>query len=163
MEIESRSDSLTVTYAKPRAEALLAVAEYGLRLITAMGTIQRTAPMENALQSVDNQIRLSRGKSVTLTLSRGDASLFEKAIVVGHQGAEAGDPAVPAMTELGALQHALWTLRSARAPSGVCCATVATKRYPRPGAFETYEPPEPTPSRARRIAEIWTRRFASST
>jgi hypothetical protein len=110
MEIESRSDSLSVTYAKPRAEALLAVAQYGLRLIKAMGTIQRPGPMENALPSVDNQIRLSHGKSVTLTLSRGDASLFEKAIVVGHQGAEAGDPAAKSPTELAALQHALWTL-----------------------------------------------------
>ena len=75
-----------------------------------MGTIQRTAPMENAVQSVDNQIRLSRGKSVTLTLSRGDASLFEKAVVVGHQGSDAGAPAAKSPTELAALQHALWTL-----------------------------------------------------
>jgi hypothetical protein len=104
MEIESRSDTLSVTYAKPRAEALLAVADYGLRLITAMGSIQRTAPMENALQSVDNQIRLSRGKAVTLTLSRGDAALFEKAVVVGHQGAEAGPPDAKSPTELAALQ-----------------------------------------------------------
>jgi hypothetical protein len=110
MEIESRSDSLTVTYPKARAEALLAVAEYGLRLIQAMGTIQRTTPMEGAIGSVGDQIRRARGKIVTIALTRGEASLVDKAVQTGHQGAEAGEPAIPAEPELHALQHALWLL-----------------------------------------------------
>jgi hypothetical protein len=53
---------------KPRAEALLAVAESGLRLIMATGSSQRTAPMEGMIASVADQIRRSRAKSVTITL-----------------------------------------------------------------------------------------------
>jgi|HubBroStandDraft_1064217.scaffolds.fasta_scaffold364516_1 hypothetical protein len=107
MEIESHPDALTVTWPKARAEALPAAGEYGMRLIEAMGTIQRLGPMEGALSAVRDQIRKARGKSVTITLTRGEASLVDKAVVTGHQGAEAGEPAEPAPGELCELQRAL--------------------------------------------------------
>jgi hypothetical protein len=76
-------------------------------LIEALGLVERTGPMEAAIVSMRDQIWKVRGQTVGIKLTRGDASLVEKAVVTGQQGAEAGTPAGLSHGALRDLQRAL--------------------------------------------------------
>jgi hypothetical protein len=92
MELESRTGSLTVTLPKSAALALLADADYGLRLIEALRLSQVPASTEAAIATLRRQVDKARGRAVDVTMTRVEASLVVKAADVAAAGRAAGDP-----------------------------------------------------------------------
>jgi len=72
MEIESRTDALSLTLTRERAVALADVSALGLRVIEELELVQRPAATEHAINQLRQQIAKSRGKTVTIALTRGD-------------------------------------------------------------------------------------------
>lgn len=89
MEIESRSDQVTVTLSREHAAALADAGEAGYRLIEALHLVGRPASTDHALRKLRDQVTKGRGKTVEIVLGRADATLAEHAADIGLRGLEA--------------------------------------------------------------------------
>lgn len=89
MEIESRSDLVTLTLPRETAAALADAGEAGFRLIEALHLVGRPGSTDAALRKLRDQVGRGRGKTVDIELTRGDAKLAEHAVDVGLRGLRA--------------------------------------------------------------------------
>jgi hypothetical protein len=82
MEIESKRDDVQLTLSRTQAEALLAAADDGLKVILALEMVRATHKLEHAIEKLGAAIS-RRAAVITVDFDRVEAAALDRAAEIG--------------------------------------------------------------------------------
>ena len=109
MEIESKSDDVRLALPRARAEALLAAADDGLKVILALEMVRATHKLENAIEKL-GLVLSRRAATISVDFDRVEAVALDRAAEIGvrlHAPFALKWDRTPARSALDKLQSAI--------------------------------------------------------